>query len=88
MNSSITVKINPARFDLGNAKPMFDIAGWLGSLAKRVFAPQAAAQTADAESVEHLLALADAYAETQPSYAADLRAAAMSYDASAGRRID
>jgi len=88
MNSSITVKINPARFDVGSAKPMFDIAGWLASLIKRVFAQQATPQTADAESVEHLLALADAYAETQPSYASDLRAAAMAYDASAGRRID
>ena len=50
----------------------------LAYFAKLAFSP-VDAHAERAESIRQLLALADSYAETQPSYAADLRAAAMSY---------
>jgi hypothetical protein len=74
MNSSITLKINPRFVNSGNDR---SLAEKLAALAKTFLG----VEDAGAECVSSLMAKAAKYDSTQPSFAADLREAAMAHEA-------
>lgn len=85
MNST-TVKMNSRHFGhTANTDWATRFAGWIDSVKTFVFVPKSP-ESDTAESVRRLLELADSYDETQPSYASDLRAAAMAFDQRSGGR--